>query len=72
MTTTTGMSTATNRFFVFIRTRLGSLCASLAKNGLREGLLDAMVDRLPYWAYSSSTLSTALDRLEGGCHFHRY
>jgi len=63
MTTITEMSTTTNRFFV-LYTDKARLTLCVAKNGARR-LSGFDGYGLPYWAYSSSTLSAALDRLGG-------
>ena len=59
------MSTTTNRFFVVYTDKARLTLCILAKNGLREAATGCNGYGLPYWVYSSSTLSTALDRLEG-------
>jgi len=64
MTTITEMSTTTNRFFVLYTDKARLTLCVLAKNGARR-LSGFDGYGLPYWAYSSSTLSAALDRLGG-------
>jgi hypothetical protein len=59
------MGTTTNRFFVVYTDKAGLRLCILAKNGLREAATGCDGYGLPYLVYSSSTLSTALDRLEG-------